>query len=170
MDDDSFLPKDEVDKLKKEIEMLKKKQGIDEPEHKDSMKDSMVILSRSINSLIQIFKEASEDLKMDTHDAVLVSQKLDSILDRLEKIETQNEKIAKGIVAVADMMEDMPKNMPLPQRASPVPKPMPEPYNFQNQPGHQMPQPMQSQQTQPLPSYNLPRQDDKKKGFLSFKI
>ena len=86
---------DDVENLRKEVDMLKKQLG-DPSESKD--------LVRAIKSLNQIFAEAHEDLKIDTHDAVLVGDKIDRIIGRLEKIEIQNEKIAKGIVAVADMI------------------------------------------------------------------
>ena len=98
---------------------------------------------------------------MDSHDAVLVAQKLDSILDRLDKVETQNEKIAKGIVAVADMIDEL----------NPKPKMhmAPRQYIQQNLPQQQPSQPPPSDQPQQLPSYNLPP-EEKKKNFLNFKI
>jgi len=152
--ENSILPMEEIEKLKKEINNLKKSQAPDDSS--DALKSSMMNLSRSINSLLQVFKQAHEDLKMDTHDAVLVTQKLDKLIERLDKIELQNEKIAKGIVAVADMVEEI-------QAASSIEKRSSVLHNLDTA------QP-QSQQTQPLPSYNLPPQEDKKKNFLNFKI
>lgn len=161
MNDDSVLPGEEMDRLRNEIEILKRKQGVAPREDNPDAKESMSALSRSINSLLRIFKEASEDMKMDTHDAVLVAQKLDKILDRLDKVEAQNEKIAKGIVAIADMLEeqqeDKPRQFSAPSRSQPM-----------------SPQQMQMQfsggpEPKPLPTYNLPP-DDKKKSFLNLKM
>lgn len=137
MDDDVFKMKSDLDRIKEKV----------------SNYDD---LTRSVNSLNRIFEEASAELKLDAHDAVLVSEKLDKILNGLEKIEIQNEKIAKGIVALADMIEDLNRSRPLPQSRpasgitiSPPPSP--------NPPG-----------VKPLPGYNLPKQEEKKRNFLSF--
>ncbi len=121
-------------------------------------------LARSINSLIKIFAEASEDMKMDTHDAVLVTQKLDKILDRLEKVEIQNEKIAKGIVALADMVEDLDAS-PLPRQSSS--RSMPSASPAHSPPPSPLPN---TQGTKPLPTYNLPKEKQEKKSFLNFKM
>ncbi len=155
----------EIEKLKKDIDMLKRKQGIEEPKE-NHMDESNARLSRSINSLLKVFQEASEELKMDTHDAVLVSEKLDKIIDRLDKVEVQNEKIAKGLVAVADMVEEL-QSGPLPRERLPFPKPKPiQPPT--SRPGPSMPGP----QPQPLPQpqYGMPRPEEKKKNFLNFKM
>ncbi|MFH2021404.1 MAG: hypothetical protein ABIJ34_08390 [archaeon] len=139
----------ETDKLRSEIDRLKKK---NEPE--GSTED----LTRAINSLIKIFAEASEDLKIDTHDAVLVGQKLDGIMDRLEKIEIQNEKIAKGIVAVADMVEEYSAGrVSMPRDARQMKRSTSQPSQMNSMP-------------KPLPSYDMPREDEKKKGMFNFKI
>jgi chromosome segregation ATPase len=155
--DDTLLPGDEMEKLRREIEILKQRQGIS-PRDDNDQRASMVALSKSINSLIRVFKEASDEMKMDTHDAVLVTQKLDKIVDRLEKIEIQNEKIAKGIVAIADMVEDLqaaPKQAP----STRTPPAMPYQQNVS-----QTPQP------KPLPTYNVPQGEERKKSFLNFKM
>lgn len=123
-------------------------------------------LAKSINTLIGLFAEASEDMKMDTHDAVLVTQKLDKIIERLDKVEIQNEKIAKGIVALADMVEEI-------NSGSAV---LPRQTNFrptQAPPMRQVSPPPASRSSfgaRPLPSYDLPPQEEKKKAFLNFKM
>lgn len=154
--DDTLLPKDDMDKLRKEISMLKNRPSLSRDEiykanEHDDTKEVMLSLSKSMNYLIRIFREASEEMKHDEHDAVLIADKIDKIIDRLDKLETQNEKIAKGIIAVADMLEELKQR----QIQRPIPSPQMQPIN-------QMPQP------KPLPSYQMP-QEEKKKGF-SFKI
>ena len=154
----------EINKIKKDIDMLKKKQGIEEP-RENTLQESMSRLARSINALLKVFQEASEELKTDTHDAVLVSEKLDKIIDRLDKVEIQNEKIAKGLVAVADMVEEL-QSSPLQRERMSLPKPKPiQPPS--SRPGPSMPKP-----TQPLPQspYSMPQPEEKKKNFLNFKI
>ncbi|MEM3374659.1 MAG: hypothetical protein QXE31_05575 [Candidatus Woesearchaeota archaeon] len=160
--DDTLLPKDNMEKLKKEIEILKNKPSLDKSEiyranENDDTKEVMLALSKSMNSLIRIFREASEEMKHDSHDAVLISDKIDKIIERIEKLETQNEKIAKGIIAIADMIEELRQK----QFTQNIQRPVPMQPNIQ-QPLQQMPQP------KPLPSYQMPV-EEKKKGF-SFKI
>jgi hypothetical protein len=128
-------------------------------------------LARSINSLIKLFAEASEDMKMDTHDAVLVTQKLDKIIERLEKVEIQNEKIAKGIVALADMVEDLGVSSPLPRQMTSSRPSMPSrlPSSVPN--ASSPPPKPDLGGARPLPSYNLPKEkQEKKKPFLNFKM
>ncbi len=142
---------DDVENLRKEVDMLKKQLG-DPSESKD--------LVRAIKSLNQIFAEAHEDLKIDTHDAVLVGDKIDRIIGRLEKIEIQNEKIAKGIVAVADMIEELDISKPVLPRE-----------NIRKTMAKASPPPSVRSGTKPLPSYNLPKQEQQpKKGFMNFKM
>ena len=142
---------DDVEDLRKEVDMLKRQLG-DPSESKD--------LVLAIKSLNQIFAEAHEDLKIDTHDAVLVGDKLDRIISRLEKVEIQNEKIAKGIVAVADMIEELDISKPILPRE-----------NIRKTMTKSSPPPRASSKGQPLPSYNLPKQDKmSKKSFLNFKM
>src|SRR3989344_7379116 len=136
------MPEDDIRRLRKDIDSLK-----DDMQTRDS-------LARSVNSLLKIFEEASKDLKMDTRDAVLISEKMDNIMRRLERLETHNEKIAKGIVAIADMLEE--KGFAKVQKgesksilASATPPPA-----------------MGS--TKELPTYDIPK-DERKKTFLNFK-
>ena len=139
---------DELSLLKNEIEILKKQVGSPGGHNQ---------LTGAIQSLNKIFSEASEDLKIDTHDAVLVGDKLDRIIARLEKVEIQNEKIAKGIVALADMIEDK-SGSSLPKervRRTVAPPPSAKP----------------SAGPQQLPRVDMPQGgEEKKKGFLNFKI
>jgi len=130
---------DDVENLRKEVDMLKKQLG-DPSESKD--------LVRAIKSLNQIFAEAHEDLK------------IDRIIGRLEKIEIQNEKIAKGIVAVADMIEELDISKPVLPRE-----------NIRKTMAKASPPPSVRSGTKPLPSYNLPKQEQQpKKGFMNFKM
>jgi hypothetical protein len=44
---------------------------------------------------------------MEEHDSALVSERIGPLFDKIENLEKQNEKIAKGIVAVADMIKEL---------------------------------------------------------------
>jgi len=146
---DNFLPDEDIKKMN---------EGMGQ-NNDDNLKKHMYTLSTSINSLIQIFKEASNDLKMDTHDAVLVSQKIDKLIDRIEKIEKQNEKIAKGIVAVADMIEELHSEEEVYHEE--------EEDMLRKQPRYT--QSRTSSQPRPLPSYPAPQQQQRKSFLDNFK-
>lgn len=131
VDDYELLPHEELEKLRRDIEHLKKSPYPGTKQNKNLL-GSMESLSDSINRLIAIFEGTQEDLIKEYKDA--------SPTKLLVKISEQNAKIAEGIVAVAEMLKnDKPMSPgPLPDRSMPPPQSMPPPS--MNNPG-QMPPP-----------------------------
>lgn len=148
-----------------------------------SLKDSIDNLNDSIHSLIKLFKEATEELKMDEHDSELMEQRISPVMKKIKSLEEQNEKIARGIVAVADMLKE--KRRPAHQQF--VPKapsigtrtPLIRPGEFSQPPSgnSQQPSPGSSPQTvqrtppkqpefKPLPGTPPPEKKEEKKGFM----
>ncbi|MBN1502719.1 hypothetical protein JW930_04185 [Candidatus Woesearchaeota archaeon] len=128
-----LLPNNDIDKITDGLAKLKKGSG---NEH-ETLVRSMNSLTGSINSLLGIFKEAAEDMKMDEHDSVLLGDRIDPIMEKLDKLLEQNEKIAKGIVALADMIDEMKggkivpappttRQMPMQQSSYPQPRTLPK--------------------------------------------
>jgi len=150
-----FMPHNDIIKLKKEIDEVKKNPFGDSRQNK-SLMDSMEELTKAINSLVDLFKIASEELKLEEHDSVLITEKISPLLRKINDLEQQNEKIAKGIVALADMMNDR-KQRPMmrqPQMQTPMP---PREPNFMAAPGPDM---------RPLPTMQpMPPQQQKKPLF-----
>jgi hypothetical protein len=155
---DELLSENDVLKLRQEVKMLKRQLGVQD--HTSGHHGDVSELTGAIKSLNSIFSEAAQELKIDTHDAVLVAEKLDKILSRLEKVEIQNEKIAKGIVALADMLEEVKMN----QRNQPSRMPQ-----MSSRPVPGIPPPATPQGAKPLPSYNIPEQKQERKGMFNFK-
>ena len=91
------------------------------PAARQDLQSSIDTLNQSINSLVGLFKEAAESMKMEEKEADIVANKLDPIMERLDMIIDQNKKIAKGIVAIADMVEERLPKLRGPER--PVPQP-----------------------------------------------
>ncbi|MBD3203853.1 hypothetical protein GF327_06135 [Candidatus Woesearchaeota archaeon] len=171
-DDYELLPHEEIRRLKNEISKLKSS-----PEKKsDDLVNSMDSLGKSISSLLGVFKEAAEEMKLDEHDSMMLSDKIDPLIRKIDLVLDQNEKIAKGIVAIADMVEEMQASSgtkrnyqsPPPQKQTPPKGPQaPVPPKFNNPP--------QRTQHKPLPSMNNPPTDKKqdkkdKKPFFKIKF
>lgn len=100
-EDYEILPHKEILEIKKEIQKLKGTPVQD----KSGLGSSVSQLSSSIDSLMGLFKASAEDIKMERHDEKLLLQKIEPMIDKFNTIIEQNEKIAKGIVAVADMIK-----------------------------------------------------------------
>ncbi len=93
--EDSYemVPYKDIMELKKDIEELKKGNS---PEFISSMRS----LTSVINELIAILKEAAKGMSEDS------SSSFKSISEKLDTIVAQNEKIADGLVAIGDMVEN----------------------------------------------------------------
>lgn len=150
-----LVPHKVVSELKKEVEELKQNPlGSTSGGH--DLQGSMNALAHSINDLLTLFKDATDQMRMEEKDSQIFSKRLDPMLEKLDTIIEQNHKIAKGILAVADMLrehlrhkpkpEPMPQRMPLPQRQNFRP-PFPE-FN-------PMPENPPMQQPMPAPTFSM---------------
>lgn len=184
-----LMPHKKIKNIKKEIENLKKKAETESFTSKSFMK-SVGSLTQSIDSLMELFKEATESMKMEEQAEEEVSKKITPLLARMDDIEEQNRKIAQGIVTIADMVTElkediekikkpeMPKPMPRPKFVVPPqpPKPRPShvpPLGMPPPPGARIPPPWERPGALvppgplppgPLPEFKPP--EKKKKGLL----
>ena len=130
-EDYEIISHKEVARLKQELKSLK------EGELTASNKE----ISHKLNQMIDIFKEASIMMK----DEKSSKDSHNEIMDKLDKLLDQNQKIAEGVLAVADMIsKPMPAKVepkPLTPGPQPVPQPIPQP----------IPQPMRPQPMHPEP-------------------
>jgi len=101
-DDYDLIPHSELKKLKKGISDIK---GGDS--NTSGMQDSMAMLSESLNSMISIFSEAKKELQIEDEEKELLSNKIDPMLQKIEGLNDQNEKIAEGILSLADMIKKL---------------------------------------------------------------
>ncbi len=115
-DDYELLPHEEIIKLKREIEKLKS----DPTKNPGALADSMESLSTSMDSLLDVFKVAAEEMKLDEHDAEMMADRITPLMQKIDRVLEQNEKIARGIVAIADMIEEIKPGAGL-RRRSPSP-------------------------------------------------
>ena len=106
----TIMPQKSMENLKKELDDLKKKTAGGDIVVSKELLYSVDNLSKSINGMMELFKIASEEMKLEEREKDVVSEKLDPLSQKLDSLIEQNQKIAKGIVAVADMVrEDLPK-------------------------------------------------------------
>ena len=115
-DDDEYelLPHKQIADLKKELERLKKGPT---PEARNEMER----LNDSINNLLSLFKEASSQMHLEEQEATMVAEKLIPIEEKLDQILDQNQKIAEGIVALADLVKELKEDQKKKDRELPRP-------------------------------------------------
>lgn len=148
-EDYEILPHQLLADLKSEVEALKKK--LTQPDAKaNELILEMESLKDSIHELNTVFQKALEQTKEEDLAKVIriINQKLDTIT-------TQNETIAKGMVAISDKLEDFMANQS-PMRASPLAVPMGAPQHSMGvpqMPGSRMAPPLQMESSFPESDY-----------------
>lgn len=102
-EDDTYdlMPHRQIEDLKKHFDELKKK-TISSQE----MLDSMNKLTATMDSMLKLFTQAAEELKLEEKEESETARKTDSIIKMLEGIKYQNNTIAEGVVTVSDMIKE----------------------------------------------------------------
>jgi hypothetical protein len=103
-----LMPERKLSNMKKELEEFKKHAANLDPKTglPKSTVSSIENLNSSISSLLSLFQTATEELKLEERDEALISKQLAPIADKIDTLLEQNEKIAKAIVAIADMVRE----------------------------------------------------------------
>lgn len=107
-DEYELMPERKLSGMKKELDELRRHSANVDPKTglpRDTV-SSIENLNRSISSLLGLFKTATEELKLEERDEALISKKLDPLMKKIDILLEQNEKIAKAIVAIADMVRE----------------------------------------------------------------
>lgn len=97
---------DKLQALKNEIEALKSKRPISDKKSSGptDVQESMEKLTETLNNFMQTFEQATDEMKLEEKEEELFINELKPLHDKMDKIIEQNEKIAKGIIAVANML------------------------------------------------------------------
>jgi len=133
-DEYELMPERKLSSMKKELgEFRKRAQSVDAdtglPRETVS---SLENLNKSISSLLGLFQTATEELKLEERDEALISKKLDPLMKKVDVLLDQNEKIAKAIVAIADMVREEKEETAEEERPAPrFEEPKAEPPMFQ---------------------------------------
>lgn len=134
----AIVPEEEFLSLKKDVDKIKDNPLGSTKEGKN-MSKNLEELNTSLTGLVKLFNAATQEMKI-TEDGEGKNSNNDEILARLDNLEKQNEKIAKGIVAVADMFKEFKEEM----------------EKHQTSTGHDMNNNQQSQETDPMDGHNNP--------------
>ncbi len=107
-EDNSYeiVPYKEIVELKKQIAELQIRTG--DTSSKDLL-NSIATLTKSINNLLGLFSSAAEQMKLEEKTEAELSEKVAPLFEKIKGLEKQNETIAEGIVAVAEMIKEIKK-------------------------------------------------------------
>ena len=160
-----LVPYKEIQDLKHELAKLKE---IPIPTTK-RLQVSIDDLALKIDRLTAIFEEAGHEIKTE-EGGLTFQEKMKPLFEKMNKVLEQNSEIAKGIVAVADLVNEMksgpgasapaPANMPGPATITPAPPAFPVPPK----PGMIAPPPLPRPAGAPLPPPPAPPK--RKGGFF----
>jgi len=98
-----ILPRNSLEKLKADLDSIKKKTS---GEGSENIIKSMEELKSSINNLLDMFKAASEDMKLEQAEQHGVEKKLAPLAKKVDMLIEQNQELAKGLVVIADMVKE----------------------------------------------------------------
>ena len=140
-----LLPYEELEELRRELKEIKRN-PLKGYEKADDLKTSIDSLNQTMQDLIKLFSE--------TNDELIKNFEKDSIEKHFEIISSQNEKIAKGILAVAELIT---KKNPVKTETKQETKISNEENNEDDEPKNINP----PNQTHPLNSNNLENKFDK---------
>lgn len=96
------MPYSEIKELKKQIASLQGKDNVDA----GSLLKSVTGLTKSMDSMLQLFKSAAEEMKLEEQEEKALSQQIRPLMDKLDEIIEQNKIIAEGMVAVSDLVKE----------------------------------------------------------------
>jgi len=111
VDDFEIVPEKEVSNLKKEINKLKQ-DPLGESEAGSKMYKTMDNLNESMTNMLNLFKIAADSMQQEEKEEVFLAEKIKPLFEKVDKVVEQNEKIAKALVAIADMIDDLKNNKP----------------------------------------------------------
>jgi len=102
-EDYELLPHREIQRLKEEISKLKGGEAVGTDK---DLRRAVMNLSEKIDSMNEILEAASVDLREEDKEAEIIKDKIDPIMEKMAELADQNQKIAKGLVAIHDLVDE----------------------------------------------------------------
>ena len=103
--DYDIVPHNRLLELQRQVASLKKN-PYGASQEGTEMKKTMENLSKSMGDLMGIFKEAAQEMQQEDHDTNVVAKSMKPLMNKVDMLIEQNKKIARGIIAVADMVKE----------------------------------------------------------------
>lgn len=127
--DYDLLPHKKITQLEEEFTELKRNPFGTSKTGK-TLNDNVEKLCKCMDELLTVFKTASVNIEQEQQEAASMQNQLGPLMEKIDMLIDQNKKIAKGIVALADMMEEQRRTPalpppPIPPRQAPSPFPPP---------------------------------------------
>lgn len=97
-DEYELVPHNQLEFLRQEVEKIKSNPFGDSHSSKDLL-SSMSELNKNVAKLVAIFETANDEIVRDYKDQANT--------EKINKVMEQNEKLAKGIVAIADLLKEL---------------------------------------------------------------
>jgi hypothetical protein len=144
-DEDAYqiMPYKEIIALRKDIESLKK--STDNSSFQ-ALLNSMSDLTKSMNSMLELFRTAAEEMKLEGKTELNVAKEMGPISEKMDTLMEQNKTIAEGLIAISDMIKESKRPQ---QEPSPV---------FRLTPRRQvMPPPLRPQSFNEFPQFGRPQ-------------
>jgi len=98
-----IMPYKEIVALKKDIESLKNSKQVSS----DDLFGSLESLSKNMGNMLQLFKIAAEEMKLEQQTEESFSSHVEPINEKLDQVIEQNKVIAEGLVAMADLVKEL---------------------------------------------------------------
>ncbi|HLD06148.1 MAG TPA: hypothetical protein VJC16_01275 [Candidatus Nanoarchaeia archaeon] len=133
-DDYDLIPHREIRELRERIEGMKSGKGGTE------MTDAVERLSISLERLNEVFSAAAHEMQQEERGEHAVMKQLRPLMDKLDTVIEQNQKIARAIISVTEQMQKpgMPRQMQAPRPAPSFPPPFTAPssppFSFEQRP------------------------------------
>jgi hypothetical protein len=108
-DEFEIVPKKEIEGLKKDVEGIKKDPLGSAPSGQN-LSGSMEKLTKSMNNMFELFKVANKEIKEEAGSLEFMKQIgpfFENLNKKMDQILEQHDKIADGIVAIADLVKQM---------------------------------------------------------------
>ena len=101
-DDYEIISQREIRKLREQLKGLEGANPVDSKE----VRKSVDMLNERLDSLLDIFNSAVEDMREEDKEAEIIKDKINPIIEKLAQIDEQNRKLAQGMVAVNSLLDE----------------------------------------------------------------
>ena len=104
-DDYEFISRDSLNQLHSEIKNLKTDGTQDVVNHDEELHKSIKSLTSTLKGLIDVFHDASLEMKLEDNENQVLKKRLDPIESKVDVLIEQNKKIAQGLIAITEAVQ-----------------------------------------------------------------